>query len=300
MLIENKSNGLTLDKSSEILLSNVNVLNSNSTEAASSLEETAASLEQITGNIRENTQNIGQMANLSHNVTSSSKEGEKLASHTSNAMEDINEQVSSINDAIGVIDQIAFQTNILSLNAAVEAATAGEAGKGFAVVAQEVRNLAARSAEAAKEIKALVETATSKANEGKSIARDMINGYKTLNESITQTMDLISNVEMSSKEQLSGIEQINDAIAQLDQQTQKNAEVAYQTKDIAISTDSIAKLVVENANEKEFKGKNEVKAKKLNDSITEVIKNEKILKVSRSTSNNSSFSQENEDAWESF
>ncbi len=301
MLIENKSNGLTLDKSSEILLSNVNVLNSNSTEAASSLEETAASLEQITSNIRENTQAIGKMAKLSNSVTTSSNEGEKLASHTASAMEDINEQVSSINEAIGVIDQIAFQTNILSLNAAVEAATAGEAGKGFAVVAQEVRNLAARSAEAAKEIKDLVETATSKANEGKSIASDMIDGYETLNNSITQTMDLISNVEMSSKEQLSGIEQINDAIAQLDQQTQKNAEVAYQTKDIAISTDSIAKLVVESANEKEFNGKNDVKAKELNNSINEVIKNEKVLKVSKKTSiNNTSFSDESEGAWESF
>ena len=104
-----------------------------------------------------------------------------------------------INDSISVIDQIAFQTNILSLNAAVEAATAGEAGKGFAVVAAEVRNLASRSAEAAKEIKAIVENATSKANQGKDIANNMIDGYKQLNQNISQTINLISDIEMSSK-----------------------------------------------------------------------------------------------------
>ena len=122
-------------------------------------------------------------------------------------MDEINNQVHLINDSILVIDQIAFQTNILSLNAAVEAATAGEAGKGFAVVAAEVRNLASRSAEAAKEIKAIVENATSKANQGKDIANNMIDGYKQLNQNISQTINLISDIEMSSKEQLSGIEQ---------------------------------------------------------------------------------------------
>ena len=109
---------------------------------------------------------------------------------------------------LGVIDQIAFQTNILSLNAAVEAATAGEAGKGFAVVAQEVRNLASRSAEAANEIKALVGTATQKANDGKKISDEMIKGYEELNENITQTISLINDVEAASKEQQTGIEQI--------------------------------------------------------------------------------------------
>ncbi|RXJ60954.1 methyl-accepting chemotaxis protein, partial [Halarcobacter anaerophilus] len=144
-------------------------------------------------------------------LTQSAKEGEKLAQETTVSMDEINEQVNSINEAITVIDQIAFQTNILSLNAAVEAATAGEAGKGFAVVAQEVRNLAARSAEAAKEIKELVETATTKANSGKSIADKMIKGYNGLNDNISKTIEIISDVEMASKEQQTGIEQINDA-----------------------------------------------------------------------------------------
>jgi methyl-accepting chemotaxis protein len=261
MLIENKANGLTLDESSNILLENVDRLNTNSTAAAASLEQTAASLEQITANIRNNTQNIAKMANYSKNVTTSSNHGEKLANQTTVAMDEINTQVNAINEAISVIDQIAFQTNILSLNAAVEAATAGEAGRGFAVVAQEVRNLASRSAEAAKEIKTIVENATSKANQGKNISNDMIKGYKELNENISYTINLISDIEVSSKEQLSGIEQINDALTSLDQQTQQNAQIASQTHDVAILTDEIAKLVVSNADAKEFEGKSNVKSK---------------------------------------
>jgi methyl-accepting chemotaxis protein len=261
MLIENKSNGLTLDASSDVLLSNVDKLNTSSNEAASRLEETAAAIEEITSNIRNNTENIAKMATYSNVVTKSALDGENLANQTTKAMEEINIQVTAINEAISVIDQIAFQTNILSLNAAVEAATAGEAGRGFAVVAQEVRNLASRSAEAAKEIKIIVENATSKANQGKDIANNMIHGYKELNENISQTINLIQDIEMSSKEQLLGIEQINDAVTQLDQETQQNAAVASQAHDVAVITDEIAKLVVSNANAKEFHGKNEVKAK---------------------------------------
>jgi methyl-accepting chemotaxis protein len=259
MLIDNKQNGLTLDASSDILLANVDKLNNSSNEAAANLEETAAALEQITSNIRNNTENIAKMSSLASDVTKSANDGEKLANQTTIAMEEINAQVTAINDAIAVIDQIAFQTNILSLNAAVEAATAGEAGKGFAVVAGEVRNLASRSAEAAKEIKGIVERATSKANEGKAIANNMIQGYGQLNKNISHTITLISDIEMASKEQLLGIEQINDAVTQLDQQTQQNAMVASQTHDVAVLTDQIAKLVVSTADEKEFKGKNDVK-----------------------------------------
>ena len=261
ILVENKSNGLTLENSSDILLKNVDTLNSNSNKAAAALEETAASLEQITSNISNNTQNVVKMSGFANQLTTSASEGQELASQTTKAMDEIDVEVNEINDAISVIDQIAFQTNILSLNAAVEAATAGEAGKGFAVVAQEVRNLASRSAEAANEIKTLVQNATSKANNGKVIADKMIDGYNGLNENISKTIELITDVESASKEQLSGIEQINDAVNQLDQQTQQNAMIASQTHDVAVQTDSIAKLVVSNANEKEFVGKNSVKAK---------------------------------------
>ena len=307
MLIENKTNGLTLEESSNILLTNVDKLNVSSNEAASSLEETAAAIEEITSNIRNNTQNIAKMATFSNGVTASASEGEKLANQTTQSMDEINTQVNLINESITVIDQIAFQTNILSLNAAVEAATAGEAGRGFAVVAAEVRNLASRSAEAAKEIKAIVENATKKANQGKDIANNMISGYKDLNENITQTINLIQDIEMSSKEQLSGIEQINDVVNQLDQQTQKNAAVASQTHDVAVLTDEIAKLIVSDANAKEFAGKNEVKAKSLKATQhqKETKKEFTPVKLSKSTTSTPSAkkeikSQTSNDEWESF
>ncbi|MGH2279587.1 HAMP domain-containing methyl-accepting chemotaxis protein [Aliarcobacter sp. ERUVET-7] len=307
MLVQNKSNGLTLEQSSSLLLSNVDKLNLSSNEAAASLEETAAALEEITSNIRNNTENIAKMAKYSNEITKASSDGEKLANKTTLAMDEINTQVNLVNDAISVIDQIAFQTNILSLNAAVEAATAGEAGKGFAVVAQEVRNLASRSAEAAKEIKSIVEEATKKANEGKDIANEMIQGYKSLNDSINSTINLISDVEMSSKEQLSGIEQINDAVNQLDQQTQQNAAISTQTNDIAITSDKIAKLIVEDANKKEFHGKNDIVAKSIEQNSKKFDNSLQIKKANLnkiSTKENSSkviqSSTQDSDEWESF
>ena len=307
MLKENKSNGLTLEQSSNVLLLNVDKLNLSSNEAAASLEETAAALEEITSNIRNNTESIAKMSMLSNGVTKAVNEGQAMANQTTTAMDEINTQVNLVNEAISVIDQIAFQTNILSLNAAVEAATAGEAGKGFAVVAQEVRNLATRSAEAAKEIKAIVERATVKANEGKSIATNMIEGYKNLNNNISSTMNLISDIENASKEQLLGIEQINDAVNQLDQQTQQNAMIASQSHDIALSTDEIAKLIVSDANQKEFEGKNEVKAK--NAGIKKEVKEhiiastpKKIIKTSKPNINSTKeiTSSSSNDEWESF
>ena len=303
MLIENKSNGLTLDESSDVLLENVDILNKNSNEAAAALEETAAALEEITSNIVNNTQNVVKMSGFANELSSSANGGQSLAKETTSAMNDIDEQVTAINDAISVIDQIAFQTNILSLNAAVEAATAGEAGRGFAVVAQEVRNLASRSAEAAKEIKALVENATKKANEGKGIASEMIEGYGGLNNNISKTIELICDIESASKEQQQGIEQINDAITSLDQQTQENASIANKTHDVSVQTDTIAKLVVSNANEKEFDGKNNIKAKEFdsNKTRTKVEKINKInTKIKSKAVNQNKYENEEEGEWESF
>ena len=258
MLVESKKTGVALQQSSTQLLENVDNLNRSSNEAAASLEETAAAVEEITSNITATTQNIVKMSTLASLVTTSANEGKILAEQTTTAMMEIDNEVNAINEAITVIDQIAFQTNILSLNAAVEAATAGEAGKGFAVVAQEVRNLASRSAEAAKEIKTLVENATTKANVGREISDKMIEGYNGLNDNISQTIELISDVETASKEQEAGIVQINDAINSLDQQTQANASVATHTHSIAQDTQDMATQIVNDADQKEFIGKEDI------------------------------------------
>ncbi|WP_428026383.1 methyl-accepting chemotaxis protein [Arcobacter sp.] len=255
MLLENKELGQFLSNKADTLSANVHTLSSSANNQAASLEETAAAIEEITANMKNSSHNILEVTNYANEVSQSVNDGLELASKTTSAMDIINEQTNAIADAITVIDQIAFQTNILSLNAAVEAATAGEAGKGFAVVAAEVRNLASRSAEAAKEIKSLVENATIKANDGKTISNEMINGYGKLNENIQHTLKLISEVSTSSNEQFSAMEQINDTVNRLDQVTQQNASSTSESNKIAQEVKEIAEKVVLHTNEKEFEGK---------------------------------------------
>ena len=245
-------NGQTLEQNSSIMTSSMNNLASKANDQAASLEETAAALEEITSITRNNAENATKMATLGQIVKKSVSTGESLASKTANSMDEINEKVNSINEAISVIDQIAFQTNILSLNAAVEAATAGEAGRGFAVVAAEVRNLANRSADAAREIKNLVQEATMKANDGKMVSADMIEGYKELNKNISETIHIIEDVSKASKEQMTGIEQINDAVNMLDRVTQENASESNHVKTIAISVSQLAHELLVDAKSKKF------------------------------------------------
>ncbi|MDX4037562.1 methyl-accepting chemotaxis protein [Aliarcobacter skirrowii] len=254
-LLDNKKVGITLKENANILSFNMQSISTAANSQAASLEETAASLEEITSNITNNTQTTTKMESYGEKVKESIKIGQDLANKTVSSMEDINKQALAINEAIGVIDNIAFQTNILSLNAAVEAATAGEAGKGFAVVAGEVRNLASRSAEAANEIKRIVQLATSKTKEGSEIANSMIEGYRSLNENISITLDLIQNVTTASKEQSIGMVQINDAVNNLDQITQRNAQSASEANEIAKQTLKISNEIIEQVNSKEFDGK---------------------------------------------
>jgi methyl-accepting chemotaxis protein len=258
MLKENLENGYELLSNSSQLTQMVEQLSTSSNEQAASLEETAASLEEITSVIRETAGKSNQMAQLSAQTKKSAEHGMALTTKTVENMNEIDKATSAINEAVSIIENIAFQTNILSLNAAVEAATAGEAGKGFAVVAQEVRNLANRSAEAAKNIKELAEEANHKTAEGRQSSSDMMTGLAELREKINDTTRLVQDVANASKEQMSGVEQINDAVTQLDQMTQENASVSSQTSAIAENVSRMANSLVKNADKKQFTGKEQV------------------------------------------
>jgi len=264
MLRDNLLNGLNLKDSATVLIDNVEVLNTNFMTQSASLEESAAAIEEITNSITTTSNDIVTMSEYTKELSQSIINGQKLATATVNSMDEINEQTQAIADAITVIDQIAFQTNILSLNAAVEAATAGEAGKGFAVVAQEVRNLASRSADAAREIKNLVENATVKTNTGKESADKMINGYNLLNENIEKTTKVISGIDEASQDQKSRIEQINNAISSLDQATQQNSAIVLETTDIAKETNRISNVIVEDLTKTDFEGKDSVNKRRKN------------------------------------
>jgi methyl-accepting chemotaxis protein len=235
-------------------LSNVsNTLSKASNNQAVFLEETAAALEEITSTIKNNTKHTNEMSVISKDLNHSAIEGLALATNTTTSMDEINKEVNAISKAIKIIDQIAFQTNILSLNAAVEAATAGEAGKGFAVVAQEVRSLASRSAEAANKIKALVSSATIKAKYGKKIAEDMIQGYHQLNDKINTTSIIVDEVTNASKEQELAIIQINDSITQLDSITQQNASTALSINQLSTEVSFLSANLVTAASKAKFK-----------------------------------------------
>ena len=255
ILIENRTNGVDLDNSSNTLLDSVENLKNNINISTKSIQQTSSQIDSVTNKINLSCNDVEEMASFSNELTTSVKEGEILAKKTTLAMDEINLQVSSINKAIEVIDQIAFQTNILSLNAAVESATAGEAGKGFAVVAGEVRNLANRSAQAAKEIKTLVENSKLKTVEGKSIADKMINGYSNLSTNINNTTILIDKVSKSYLEQQESLEDINYSISSSLDKTKSNADIVKNSFDVAKNTDKIAKEILKETEKTEFVGK---------------------------------------------
>ncbi|TLS72163.1 methyl-accepting chemotaxis protein [Aliarcobacter thereius] len=249
---ENLKNGDSLKEKTTNMNKLMNSLAKEANIQASSLEEISASVEDITSIARNNVKSALQMVELGKDVKNSVLNGQDLAQKTVYSMEEIDNKVKAINSAITIIDQISFQTNILSLNAAVEAATAGEAGKGFAVVAQEVRNLANKSADAAKEIKTLVEDANIKASEGKNISETMIEDYNKLNNIISETIKIIEDVNKTSQEQVLGMEQINSNISLLDKTTQENAEKSNLTLKFTKEIEKLSNSLVESANNKKF------------------------------------------------
>ena len=208
--------------SSEIAAGNLD-LSSRTEEQASSLEETASAMEELTSTVKQNADNARQANQLAKSASEVAVRGGSIVSQVVDTMGTINESSKKIVDIIGVIDGIAFQTNILALNAAVEAARAGEQGRGFAVVATEVRNLAHRSASAAKEIKELIAASVANVDTGSRLVNEAGQTMGDIVDSIVRVTDIMGEITSATHEQTIGIEQINMAIAQMDEVTQQNA-----------------------------------------------------------------------------
>jgi len=208
--------------SSEIATGNLD-LSARTEQQAGSLEETASSMEELTSTVRQNSENAQQANQMALTASEVARRGGAVIADVVVTMGAIKTSADKIVDIIGVIDGIAFQTNILALNAAVEAARAGEQGRGFAVVASEVRTLAHRSANAAKEIKALIDTSVANVGEG---SRQVAQAGSTMDEIVTSVMrvtDIMGEITMASREQEMGIGQINQAVSEMDTVTQQNA-----------------------------------------------------------------------------
>ncbi|MEX8193119.1 methyl-accepting chemotaxis protein [Comamonas guangdongensis] len=203
-------------------------LSSRTEEQASSLQQTAASMEQLTSIVRQNADNARQASQLASTASQTAAEGGQVVGGVVGTMDAINASSRRIADIIGVIDSIAFQTNILALNAAVEAARAGEQGRGFAVVASEVRALAQRSATAAKDIKGLIDDSVAKVEEGSSQVAEAGRTMDAIVQSVRRVSDLVAEISVASQEQSAGINQVNQAISMMDQVTQQNAALVEQ------------------------------------------------------------------------
>ena len=211
-------------------------LSSRTEQQASELEETAATMEQLGTTVRHNADNARQASQLAQSASSVAIQGGEVVGRVVQTMKGINESSRKISDIIGVIDGIAFQTNILALNAAVEAARAGEQGRGFAVVAGEVRNLAQRSAEAAKEIKGLIGASVDRVEQGSALVDQAGSTMQEVVASIRRVSDIVGEISAASSEQSSGVAQVGQAITRMDQGTQQNAALVEQS---AAAADSL-------------------------------------------------------------
>jgi methyl-accepting chemotaxis protein len=209
--------------SSQIASGNVD-LSSRTEQQASSLQETASSMEELTSTVKQNTENAQQARALSASASEVAQRGHAVVSQVVDTMGEISANSTKIADITGIIEGIAFQTNILALNAAVEAARAGEQGRGFAVVAR-VRSLAQRSSSAAKEIKDLINTSVQKIRDGSSFASDAGRTMSEVTQAVARVTDIMGEIAAASTEQSKGIEQVNQAITQMDEVTQQNAEL---------------------------------------------------------------------------
>ena len=230
--------------SAEIAQGN-NDLSSRTEEQASALEQTAASMEELSSTVQQNADNATQAKSLALNASSVAAQGGAVVARVVDTMKGINESSDKIADIIGVIDSIAFQTNILALNAAVEAARAGEQGRGFAVVATEVRSLAGRSAEAAREIKGLISASVERVRHGTDLVGEAGSTMTQIVQAIQRVSDLVGEISAASNEQSAGVSQVGEAITQMDQATQQNAALVEESAAAADSLRSQAEQLVQ-------------------------------------------------------
>jgi len=214
-------------------------------EQASSLEETASSIEELTGTVKQNADNAQQANQLASGAREQAEKGGEVVERAVDAMGAINSSSKKIADIIGVIDEIAFQTNLLALNAAVEAARAGEQGRGFAVVAGEVRNLAQRSAGAAKEIKSLIQDSVEKVDDGTRLVDESGRTLEQIVGAVKKVSDIIAEIAAASQEQSTGIDQVNKAITQMDEVTQQNAALVEEAAAASEAMDEQSKSLVQ-------------------------------------------------------
>jgi methyl-accepting chemotaxis protein len=206
-----------------------NDLSSRTESQASAIQQTASSMEELSGTVRLNADNARQANQLAQGASSVAQSGGEVVSRVVDTMRGINEASRKISEIIGVIDGIAFQTNILALNAAVEAARAGEQGRGFAVVASEVRSLAQRSADAAKEIKSLISQSVDRVEQGSALVDEAGTTMQEVVASIRRVSDIVGEISAASTEQATGVSQVGEAVAQMDQTTQQNAALVEQS-----------------------------------------------------------------------
>jgi methyl-accepting chemotaxis protein len=263
-LKQNYRNALILEQETEILAKEANILSQNTLTQTDSMSRVAEAIDDIVDNISNNSQNASGMASSAKNVKGSVDVGLKLAEATAVSMDEINNSTNEVFESISVIFQIAMQTNILSLNAAVEAATAGEAGKGFAVVAQEVRNLANRSAEAAKDIENLINVLKDKASEGKDKSSEMINEYNTLSNNINSTLGFIDDVVQASVSQQTSIEEIGLNVKETNNVIDINSKSADKIERITQEIKNVSQMIVNELNETQFEGKDDVRIRAKN------------------------------------
>ena len=226
--------------SSEIARGNTD-LSSRTEQQAASLEETATSMEQLTATVKQNADNARQASSLANDASGTASRGGDVMQQVTSKMQGITESSKKVADITTMIDSIAFQTNILALNASVEAARAGEQGRGFAVVAGEVRNLAGNSADAARQIKQLIETSAVEVQEGSTLVEQASETVKEVVAAVKRVTDIMDEISAASQEQSGGIEQVSQAVSQMDEVTQQNASLVEEASSAAASLEEQAR-----------------------------------------------------------